>query len=95
MPKKYIYSLTVLFMQVILDCLSFRRWMDPMEHSKQPPVVYGKVFFSCLFVGGFFPKYLCYPLMHQKFFWGDRFSKSGGHGVTYILLSWIVSHVSL
>lgn len=33
---------TVLSMQVILDCLSFRRWMAPMEHLKQPPVVYGK-----------------------------------------------------
>lgn len=65
----------VLFVQVILGCLSFRRWMAPMEHLKQPPVVYGK----CIFCLGFFsPKYLYYHLMHHKFFWGMDFQNLVG-----------------
>lgn len=42
----------VLFMQVILDCLSFRRWMVPTEHLRKHPVVYGTCLFQFSF--GFF-----------------------------------------
>lgn len=67
-----------LFMQVTLDCLSFKRRMVPMEHLKEPPVVYGKwfsfprVLFLLIWLG-FFPIYISYHLMHQTGFFGMDF----------------------
>lgn len=83
----------VLFPQVILDCLNFRKMMVPMEHLNQPPVVYGKHifhnqlwFFYVLFLFFFFSpqKYHCYHLMHNYWEWWSKF---GDCGVAYVLLS--------
>lgn len=76
----------VLFLQVILDCLNFRRTMVPMEHLNQPPVVYGKCIFhnQLWFFFFFFLKYHYYHLMHNYWGWWSKF---GDCGVAYILLS--------
>lgn len=93
MLSEHLYAL--LFMQVTLDCSSFRRRMAPMEHLKKSPVVYGKWFFFFprgfifvlfLFIWlGFSPIYLYYHLMHQKLFFGDGFWKSGGCLRTFVM----------